>query len=120
MTAQFVKNASTPGKYFDGHGLYLRVDDGGRRYWVQRIVIRGKRREIGLGPASLITLAEARSAAIENRNTKNYMPLNRRLLGCWSQLASPHPWLLFWALRKCKKVVGLNPIRLRFQILVSS
>ncbi|WP_430251247.1 tyrosine-type recombinase/integrase [Neorhizobium sp. DAR64860/K0K1] len=69
LTAQFVKNAATPGKYFDGHGLFLRVDDGGGRYWVQRIVIRGKRREIGLGPASLITLADARSAAIENRKS---------------------------------------------------
>jgi len=69
LTAQFVKNASTPGKYFDGHGLFLRVDDGGGRYWVQRIVIRGKRREIGLGPASLISLVEARAAAIENRKT---------------------------------------------------
>lgn len=69
LTAQFVKNASTPGKYFDGHGLYLRVDDGGGRYWVQRIMIRGKRREIGLGPVSLITLAEARSAAIDNRKS---------------------------------------------------
>lgn len=67
LTAQFVKNASKPGKYFDGHGLYLRVDEGGGRYWVQRIVIRGKRRELGLGPASLIPLAEARSAAVENR-----------------------------------------------------
>ncbi|WP_313526353.1 phage integrase central domain-containing protein [Shinella sp.] len=67
LTAQLVKNASKPGKYFDGHGLYLRVDDGGGRYWVQRIVIRGKRREIGLGPASLITLVEARAVAIENR-----------------------------------------------------
>lgn len=67
LTAQFVRNASVPGKYFDGHGLYLRVDDGGGRYWVQRIVIRGKRRELGLGPASLISLAEARAAAVENR-----------------------------------------------------
>ena len=67
LTAQFVKSASKPGKYFDGHGLYLRVDEGGGRYWVQRIVIRGKRRELGLGPATLITLAEARAAAIENR-----------------------------------------------------
>ncbi len=69
LTAQFVKNASEPGKYFDGHGLYLRVDDGGGRYWVQRIVIRGKRREIGLGPVSLVSLVEARASAIENRKT---------------------------------------------------
>lgn len=67
LTALTVKNASKPGKYFDGHGLYLRVDANGSRFWVQRIVIRGKRSELGLGSAALVTLAEARTAAIENR-----------------------------------------------------
>jgi len=55
-----------PGKYFDGHGLYLRVDKNGAAFWVQRIMIRGKRREIGLGSPSLTSLAEARAAALEN------------------------------------------------------
>lgn len=67
LTAQTVKAATEPGKYFDGHGLYLRVEANGSRFWVQRIVIRGKRSELGLGSASLVSLAEARAAALENR-----------------------------------------------------
>jgi hypothetical protein len=57
LTAQAVKAARNAGKYFDGHGLYLRVDRNGSRYWVQRITIRGKRREIGLGSPALVSLA---------------------------------------------------------------
>lgn len=67
LTARAVESAKEPGKYFDGNGLYLRVDKTGLRYWVQRIVIRGKRREIGLGSPDLITLATARDAARRNR-----------------------------------------------------
>lgn len=67
LTAQAVKAATAPGKYFDGHGLYLRVDANGARFWVQRITIRGKRCELGLGAPSLVTLAEARAKALENR-----------------------------------------------------
>lgn len=67
LTAQAVRNATAPGKYFDGQGLYLRVTANGARQWVQRIVIRGKRCEIGLGSAALVTLAEARTAALDNR-----------------------------------------------------
>ncbi|MCV2865008.1 tyrosine-type recombinase/integrase [Albidovulum sediminicola] len=67
LTAQFVKTATKPGKHFDGHGLYLRVAENGSRYWVQRIVIRGKRCELGLGNADLVSLAEARELALTNR-----------------------------------------------------
>ena len=67
LTAQFVKATSEPGKHFDGHGLYLRVDANGARYWVQRIVVRGKRCELGLGSADLVSLAAARDAALGNR-----------------------------------------------------
>lgn len=67
LSAQAVKAAIAPGKYFDGHGLYLRVDANGSRFWVQRITIRGKRCELGLGSPALVSLAEARSAALENR-----------------------------------------------------
>lgn len=56
-----------PGKYFDGHGLYLRVEPNGSRFWVQRIVIGRKRCELGLGSPALVTLAEARARALENR-----------------------------------------------------
>jgi integrase len=67
LTAQFVKTAREPGKYFDGHGLFLRVQPNGARQWVQRIVIRGKRCEMGLGNPSLVSLADARDAALINR-----------------------------------------------------
>lgn len=67
LTAAFVRSAREPGKYFDGHGLFLKVVPGGARQWVQRIVVRGRRREIGLGSADLVTLADARAAALDNR-----------------------------------------------------
>ncbi|MDD9988390.1 MAG: site-specific integrase, partial [Spirochaetaceae bacterium] len=35
--------------------------------WVQRLVVRGRRQEIGLGSAQLVTLAEAREKAFSNR-----------------------------------------------------
>lgn len=67
LSAKFVQTVKEPGKYFDGHGLFLRVDAVGNRYWVQRIVINGKRREIGIGSFDFVTLAEAREAAYQNR-----------------------------------------------------
>lgn len=67
LTAQFVKTVKDPGKYFDGHGLFLRVQPNGQRQWVQRITIRGKRCELGLGNPALVSLAEAREQALHNR-----------------------------------------------------
>ena len=67
LTAQFVKTACEPGKRFDGHGLFLRMQPNGARPWVQRIVIRGKRYELGLGNPALVSLAEAGDAALKNR-----------------------------------------------------
>lgn len=67
LTARAVDAAKEPGKYFDGNGLYLRVEPNGSRFWVQRITIRGKRREIGLGNPDLVPLAEARAQALRNK-----------------------------------------------------
>lgn len=67
LTAAFVRSAKEPGRYFDGHGLFLRVLPSGSKQWVQRIVIRGKRCELGLGSADLVSLSDARTAALANR-----------------------------------------------------
>jgi integrase len=67
LSAAFVRTVTTPGKYTDGHGLFLKVDASGAKRWVQRIVIRGKRTEIGMGSLSLVSLAEARETALEHR-----------------------------------------------------
>lgn len=67
LTAAKVRQVREPGKYYDGNGLFLRVEPSGSKRWVQRLTINGKRREIGLGSADLITLAEAREAAVDHR-----------------------------------------------------
>jgi len=67
LSAAFIRTVKKPGKYFDGQGLFLRVEPSGSRRWVQRTTIRGKRTEIGLGSASLVSLAEARAIALRNR-----------------------------------------------------
>ena len=66
LTAAFVRSAP-PGRHADGNGLYLFVQPTGTRSWIQRLVIRGRRRELGLGAAALVTLAEAREVALANR-----------------------------------------------------
>ncbi len=67
LTARFVETVTEPGKHFDGHGLFLRVRPNGGKQWVQRITIRGKRSEIGLGSPPAISLAAARKLALEHR-----------------------------------------------------
>ena len=62
-----MRQTQKPGRYADGHGLYLVVDPTGAKRWVQRITIRGKRCDMGLGSAALVTLAEARETALANR-----------------------------------------------------
>lgn len=67
LSAAFVRTIDKAGFYGDGHGLYLKVEPGGAKRWIQRIVINGKRRDIGLGGASLVSLAEARETALQQR-----------------------------------------------------
>lgn len=67
LSAALVRTAKGPAKFYDGQGLYLRVDANGAKRWVQRLVIRGKTCELGLGSAALVTLAEAREVALANR-----------------------------------------------------
>lgn len=67
LSAAFVRTVTKPGRHPDGHGLYLMVEPTGAKRWVQRLNVRGKRRDIGLGSASLVGLADARDAALANR-----------------------------------------------------
>ena len=67
LSAAFVKTVTEPGKYYDQHGLILRVLPGGGKQWIQRLVIDGKRRDLGLRTYPLVSLAEAREQAFTNR-----------------------------------------------------
>lgn len=65
LTPLTVKNAK-PGRHADGGGLQLLVKESGARSWVFRFMLRGKSRDIGLGPASgpgAVSLAAARDLA---------------------------------------------------------
>ena len=67
LTVARVRSLSTPGRYAVGPTLYLRIAPGGTKSWVQRLAIDGRRHDIGLGGWPLVTLAEAREQAFDNR-----------------------------------------------------
>ena len=70
LTNARIKSIRKPGRYGDERTLHLFVMKGTlAKYWVQRLTVNGTRREIGLGPWPLVSLAEARDAAFENRRT---------------------------------------------------
>ncbi len=54
-------------RHGDGRGLMLSVKPSGAKSWVQKIMVRGRRRQFGLGAYPLVTLAEARQKALENQ-----------------------------------------------------
>ena len=62
-----IKSLKKPGWYSDIPTLYLRVAEGGSRQWVQRLVVRGRRVDLGLGGFPLTRLADARERACHNR-----------------------------------------------------
>ncbi|MCV2892232.1 tyrosine-type recombinase/integrase [Lentibacter sp. XHP0401] len=69
LSAAFCSTVKVAGKYSDGDGLMLIVTNTGSKRWGQRLVIRGKRRDLGLGSYPLVSLAQARVAASQNRQT---------------------------------------------------
>ena len=67
LTVLSAKALSTPGRHGDGEGLYLNIAPSGTKSWVQRIVVDGRRRDIGLGSYHTVSLARAREISHANR-----------------------------------------------------
>ena len=67
LSAIAVRNASKPGFYHDGGGLYLQVSRFETKSWILRYTIEKKTRDMGLGPLADWTLAEARERAKKYR-----------------------------------------------------
>jgi len=65
LSALEVSRLFAPGRHSVGGvaGLALQVTDSGARSWVLRVMVGGKRREMGLGGFPDVTLAGAREAA---------------------------------------------------------
>ena len=67
LTDRRVKTLWQPGRYGDGGTLYLLVTPGGSKQWVQRLRVRGRQTDIGLGGYPVVGLREARERAQANR-----------------------------------------------------
>lgn len=63
MTATMVKALKDAGRYGDGDGLFLLVNNKGARSWVCRVQKNGKRRDFGLGSEKKVPLSLARERA---------------------------------------------------------
>ena len=63
LSGMFVHEVGIPGLYPDGDCLYLKVDSLGFKRWILRTIVQGKRRDMGLGSFTQISLFEARARA---------------------------------------------------------
>lgn len=66
LNAIKVKSAQA-GRHADGDGMYLLVSETGARSWMLRVQVAGRRRDIGLGAVSGLSLSDARDKAAEYR-----------------------------------------------------
>ena len=67
-----IARLTKPGRYGNGHGLYLQIREGAssgllRRSWLLRYELNGKERFYGLGPLHTVSLKDARERARKAR-----------------------------------------------------
>lgn len=68
LSSRFVETIKKAGHHSDGHGLYLIVRSSGSKSWSYIWIRQGKRREMGLGGVSTVSLDLAREKAEEIRD----------------------------------------------------
>lgn len=69
LTDAKLRTLTTPGKHFDGGGLYLEVTSAGGRYWRLKYRHGGKEKRLALGVYPTVSLKEARDLADLARKT---------------------------------------------------
>ena len=69
LTVQALNQDMKPGRHYDdnGTGLHFYVRKSGSKSWSQKIRFGGKQLELGLGNYPMVSLAEARRIAAENK-----------------------------------------------------
>jgi integrase len=67
LSARTVQTVTEAGLHADGDGLYLSVSKSGAKSWRFIFQWHGKRKEMGLGKLSAVSLADAREAANQAR-----------------------------------------------------
>jgi integrase len=80
FSAKTLERTMPPGYYCDGGGLYLQVSPTASRSWIFRYKREGRSREMGMGSARDVSLAQARAKASEARRqlTEGVDPLAAR------------------------------------------
>src|SRR5258705_4583454 len=80
LSAKTLEKAIPPGYHCDGGGLYLQVSPTQSQSWIFRYKRQGRSREMGLGAARDVSLAQARAKASEARRqlTEGVDPLAAR------------------------------------------
>lgn len=73
LTDIVVKSLSKPGRYTDHQtrGLHLWIKPNGKKYWIERFTLEGKRFGMSVGGYPEVSLRQARERAIEARNAVN-------------------------------------------------
>ena len=69
LSAQLLNSKMEIGRHYDnsGTGLHIYVRKSGSKSWSQKIRFGGKQLELGLGNYPMVSLAEARRIAAENK-----------------------------------------------------
>jgi len=67
LSARGIDGLNTPGWHGDGGGLWLRITEKGAKRWIFIWKQEKRRREMGLGPLTSVSLASARRKAEEAR-----------------------------------------------------
>ena len=69
LSTQYLNSNIPSGRYYDdgGTGLHIHVRKSGSKSWSQKIRFGGKQIELGLGNYPMVSLAEARRIAAENK-----------------------------------------------------
>lgn len=82
LTDIVVRNLNEPGRFTDDQtkGLHLWVRHDGKKYWIQRFTLNGRRHNLSLGSYPEIALRQARQKAVEARNdiNKGINPIDAR------------------------------------------
>ena len=88
LSATKAKALCKPGRYTDGEGLHLFIGKTGKKSWVQRITVDGRRRDIGLGgyPSVSLALAREKTADYPRRHCGREGSCGRKARACDADL----------------------------------
>ena len=90
LRTRFVETTKKAGMQADDNYLYLEAKGSGKKYWIYRYQMNKRRRDMVLGPCSVISLADARDLAHEAyRQRRNGIdPIEARSAEQITELAS--------------------------------